>query len=196
MNQNDILLQYKGEDKDLTKRERKMSTDEIENIIDLYGADVYRFCFHLVSNKEEAEDLYQDTILKAIQLCHKLNRSGNVKSFLMGIAVNIWRNNLRKAKGRNEILPQVGMDEANVLDANSTDLLENYLKKEMEYVISGIVNNLPEKQKVVILLHFTQEYSAAEIAKILRIPRGTVLSRLAKAKATIKSELEEKGYEL
>ena len=61
-----------------------MSSQEMEQIIQEYGDDIYRFCFHLTGSREEADDLYQDTFVKAIQIGHRLDRSGNIKSFLMG----------------------------------------------------------------------------------------------------------------
>ena len=58
------------------------------------------------------------------------------------------------------------------------------------------VKQLPDKQRVVVLLHYTQDYSTGEIAGILHIPRGTVLSRLAKARQNIRLYLEGRGYEV
>lgn len=172
-----------------------MSSEEMENVIKEYGDDVYRFCIHLMGVREEAEDLYQDTFIKAVQLRHKLNRSGNVKSYLMGIAVNLWRNNLRKKKRRNEIAPETCFENSQWMIGERADPLEDYMEKELKKALVQAVNRLPEKQRVVVLLHYTQDYSAKEISEILHIPRGTVLSRLAKARENIKKELEGNGYE-
>ena len=56
-----------------------MSSQEMEQIIQEYGDDIYRFCFHLTGSREEADDLYQDTFVKAIQIGHRLDRGGNIK---------------------------------------------------------------------------------------------------------------------
>ena len=53
--------------------------EELNNLIKQYGNDVYRFCVHLTRNHYEADDLYQDTFLKAIQVSHNLDCSGNIK---------------------------------------------------------------------------------------------------------------------
>lgn len=173
-----------------------MSSEEMEEWVTLYGDDVYRFCFHLTGKREETEDLYQDTFVKAVQLSHRLDRSGNVKSYLMGIAANLWKNQLRKNGRRREILPQVSYEEVEYGTKAVSNLLEDYLTKELKMLLMEVVDLLPEKQKVVVLLHYTQDYTASEIAEILHIPRGTVLSRLAKARAKIRSELEGRGYEV
>ena len=81
-----------------------MSSQEMEQIIQEYGDDVYRFCFHLTGSREEADDLYQDTFVKAIQIGHRLDRGGNIRSFLMGISVNLWKNRRKKDKRRRELV--------------------------------------------------------------------------------------------
>lgn len=89
-----------------------MSSQEMEQIIQEYGDDIYRFCFHLTGSREEADDLYQDTFVKAIQIGHRLDRGGNIKSFLMGISVNLWKNRTKKDKRRRELIPQVSYESA------------------------------------------------------------------------------------
>lgn len=173
-----------------------MTSADMEKIIQLYGDDIYRFCFHITGSREEADDLYQDTFVKAIQLSHKLDSSGNVKSYLMGISTNLWKNRLRKNKRRNEIVPEISFENSECTIGEVMDPLGNYVEKEMKKSLYRAVSNLPEKQKIVVILHYTQDYSAKEISKILHIPRGTVLSRLAKARENIKHELEGKGYEV
>ena len=89
-----------------------MSSQEMEQIIQEYGDDVYRFCFHLTGSREEADDLYQDTFVKAIQVGHRLDRGGNIRSFLMGISVNLWKNRRKKDKRRRELVPEVSYESA------------------------------------------------------------------------------------
>ena len=173
-----------------------MSSNDMEKIIQLYGDDVYRFCFHLAGSREEADDLYQDTFVKAIQLSHKLDSSGNVKSYLMGLSTNLWKNKVRKNKRRKEIVQEISFENSEWTIGESPDLLGDYVENEMKNHLYRAVSNLPEKQRIVVLLHYTQDYTAKEISKILHIPRGTVLSRLAKARENIKLELEGKGYEV
>lgn len=178
-------------------QEVQMSTKEIENLVYEYGDDIYRFCCYLTSNRDMADELYQETFLKAVQLSNKLNRSGNCKSFLMGIATNLWKNYIRKKTRRNVILPEVGYDEQidQVKDIG-TDVLEAYVESELINEVKLAVNRLPEKQRLVVLLYYAESLSTVEISHILHIPKGTVLSRLAKARENLKKEMEAKGYEV
>ena len=174
-----------------------MTTEEIEHIVYDYGDDIYRFCRYLTSNSDMADELYQETFLKATQLSSRLERSGNVKSFLMGIAANIWKNQVKKNARRSEIMPQGEYDENiyNVKDTNG-DVLEAFVENQILNDVKVAIKNMKEKQRIVVILHYCEEFSAEEISKILHIPRGTVLSRLAKARKIIKKEMEMKGYEV
>lgn len=57
----------------------------------LYGKDVYGFCLRLARNKDNADDLYQETFLKAIELSNRIDKSKNPKGFLVSIAVGLWK---------------------------------------------------------------------------------------------------------
>ena len=173
-----------------------MSSQEMEQIIQEYGDDIYRFCFHLTGSREEADDLYQDTFVKAIQVGHRLDRGGNIRSFLMGISVNLWKNRRKKDKRRRELVPEVSYESAEWVITAQNDPLGNILEQEVGRDVMTAVKQLPDKQRVVVLLHYTQDYSTGEIAGILHIPRGTVLSRLAKARKNIRLYLEGRGYEV
>ena len=174
-----------------------MSTKEIEDLVYEYGDDIYRFCCYLTSNKDMAEELYQETFLKAVQLSHKLERSGNCKSFLMGIATNLWKNHIRKQNRRSEIAPEINYDEqiGQVKDMGA-DVLDDCIKREMIHELRKMVNYLPEKQRLAVLLYYAEDLSTEEIGHILHIPKGTVLSRLAGARENLKKEMEAKGYEI
>ena len=174
-----------------------MTTEEIEHIVYDYGEDIYRFCRYLTSNNDMADELYQETFLKATELSKKLTRSENVKSFLMGIAANIWKNFIKKNARRNEILPQADYEENiyNVRDEKE-DIVEAFVENEVLKEMKNAIDNLPDKQRIVVILHYCEEFTAEEIGKILKIPKGTVLSRLAKARKKIKKEMEMKGYEV
>lgn len=172
-----------------------MDTFEIEELLKLYGDDVYRFCLRLENNIHDAEDLYQQTFLKLCVKNYTMDYNNNPKSLIFSIAYYIHKDNQRKNARRNKIAPQSQLDNsAFTLSINNPDqdnqMIENETKREMMQVI----NSLPEKFKTPIVLHYQFEESTEAIAKILKIPQGTVKSRLAKARQLIKKELEEFGY--
>lgn len=170
-----------------------MKNEEMEQLITDYGRDVYRFCIHLTGNIDLAEDLYQDTFVKLLQRKHRKEPDENIKSYLMGIAVNLWRNRLRKEHRRAEIMPLADYKEVEYsLTGFADSPLNEYLNKEMQEDICKAVHALPEKQRITVLLYYGEEFSVKEIAQMLHIPKGTVLSRLANARRQLKEDLE--GY--
>lgn len=81
-----------------------MKQEELENYIDTYGRDLYSFCCCVAGSRQEADDLYQDTFLKLFELGERMVIRTNPKSFLMGVALNLYRNGRRKLSVRQRIL--------------------------------------------------------------------------------------------
>ena len=161
-----------------------MELEDIEKIIAEYGNVVYKFCIKLTQNKEDGEDLYQQTFLKAIELKHKIDKNNNPRSFLVSVSIKIWKNTVRKNNRRKLIAPSMNIDDYELIE-----------KKETEREVNLIVGKLEDKFKLPIIMHYTVEMSLDEIAKSLKIPKGTVKSRLHKGRQIIKKELEDMGYE-
>lgn len=75
-----------------------MKQEELEFYINTYGRDLYSFCCCVTHSRQEADDLYQDTLLKVYE--QELTIKINPKSFLMGVALNLYRNYKRKMSVR------------------------------------------------------------------------------------------------
>lgn len=171
-----------------------MTDLELEQCIAEYGADIYSFCCYLTGSRQEADDLYQETFLRAVEKQKVLDAEENPKSYLLSIAVLLWKNQRRKAAWRKRIadIQQAGYAEAEThLQENGDDSPESrMMKKEMQKEVRNAVDRLPDKMKVTVLLFYMEERSVEQIAGILHIPRGTVKSRLHQARRILKRELE------
>ncbi|MBO4997727.1 MAG: sigma-70 family RNA polymerase sigma factor [Lachnospira sp.] len=81
-----------------------MTTKELEQLLDRYGDSIYGFCLHLTGCKEQADDLYQDTFLKTIEIQPKIKLSNmeqdllSAKNYIIGIAIRLWKKTLTKNK--------------------------------------------------------------------------------------------------
>lgn len=80
-----------------------MSQEELGQYIYAYGRELFSFCCSVTRNRQEAEDLYQDTFLKLYEIRENLQIETNPKSYLMGISVNLYRNYRRKLSIRKRI---------------------------------------------------------------------------------------------
>lgn len=173
-----------------------MTADELYNLITECEKHVYSFCCNLTGNRIEADDLYQDTILKAVELRHRLDSSGNPKSYLMGISVKIWQNQKKKYAIRNNIIQMEELNENLIQDVNdlSNQPESEIIRKETINVVREGIKQLPEKMQTVLYMYYTAEMPVEDIAKALHIPKGTVKSRLHKGRKLIKEFLEVQDY--
>ena len=174
-----------------------MTYEELENIIDAYGRDLYSFCCSVTRNTQEAEDLYQDTFLKLYEMKETLFIRKNPKSFLMSVSVNLYRNFKRKRSVRKKIIGTECSLEETVVDIPARERLteEQILLQEKCQIIRNEVKKLPDKYKIPILLFYMEELSLKEICLILKLPEGTVKSRIYRAKKILKERLEDSYYE-
>jgi len=175
----------------MTKQELKMCIDE-------YGKDIYSFCKHLTNNLTEADDLYQDTFLTAVELKEKIEFDNNPKSYLLSVALRIWKNKKRKFAWRRRIADVRPMADEREIDTGESaelSLEDRIIIKEKDEAIRMAVNRLPEKFKIAVLLFYMEDLSTAQIAETMKIPIGTVLSRLHQARKILKKELEDVLHE-
>lgn len=174
-----------------------MNTDELRQFITENGMHLYSFCCNLTGNRSDADDLYQDTILKAVELRHRLDSSGNPKSYLMGISVRLWKNQKRKYAIRQRLLPMVDYEESLVQQAIDTGVQPEgeAIRKETILEVRTKIKRLPEKIQIVLYMYYTAEMSLREISQALHIPEGTVKSRLYKGRNQLREYLEVCGYE-
>jgi RNA polymerase sigma-70 factor (ECF subfamily) len=169
-----------------------MTIQELEQCIALYGKDIYSFCRHLTREKESADDLYQDTFLEAMKKITAIRYGENPKSYLLSIALRIWKNRVRKMAWRNRIAPTGSADSLTEhLAAEEVDVEEQLMEEEERRQLWRAINNLSDKLRIPLLLYYMEEQSVSEIAKMLSLPQGTVKSRLYQARKLIKKELEE-----
>lgn len=166
---------------------------EMESYVYDYGEDLYRFCRSLARSQEEAEDLYQDTFLKFYEMAEKLEIRTNPKGCLMTISVNLYRNYKRKMAIRNRIAGAA--QSAEDLPSPEPDASCLTLRAEESQTLIQAVNELADRYRLPVLLHYMEELPLEKTAAILKIPKGTVKSRLHRAKKILRKKLEDAHYE-
>ena len=173
-----------------------MNGREIERCIDEFGTDIYRFCLKLCMDQTDAQDLYQQTFLKALETTWTLDWEQNPKALFFSLAHNLWKSDRRKMACRNRIAPCGSWNE-NVQETllSAENMEENLVRKELAEEVDRMIQDLPEKIRVPLILFYLSDCSIEQIAAIIKKPPGTVKSRLFKGRSLIKKRLEEIGYE-
>ncbi|MDE7044132.1 MAG: RNA polymerase sigma factor [Acetatifactor sp.] len=175
-----------------------MTKQELTECIDTYGRDIYSFCRHLTGNVQEADELYQDTWLKTLELLENIDSTGNVKSYCLSVALRLWKNRKRKFAWRKRIAgTQDYLDEEGneYLSDSGPTSEERILAEERDRTVRNAVGTLPEKLKAVILMYYMEELNIAQIAAVAGVPEGTVKSRLYQARKLLEQKLEGVLYE-
>lgn len=169
-----------------------MNKQLLEHYIEAYGTDIYSFCIRLTQNREQAEELYQDTFLA---MCEKEDwkEEGNVKSYLLGITIKLWQNRKRKFAWRKRIAAEIPLSKEQGLEAFSADenLEQHMVSKEEQEAVWKAVYKLPEQLRIVILLYYMEDFKVADIAEKLSLSISNVKSKLMRARRYLKQELED-----
>ena len=161
--------------------------DSIANIDGLYS-----YALVLTHNHAEAEDLVQETYLRAIQAMVSLRADSNLKGWLFTILRNIWLNQLRKQRLGPQSVEIGDCDEVvDCLTEPSKDALGIYVSKIETKQVRAAIDKLPLDFREIILLREYEELTYREIARVLACPAGTVMSRLARARTRLRTLLSE-----
>lgn len=176
-----------------------MTRTELEQCIDLYGKDIFSFCRYATGSVQEGEELYQDTFLTAVELLDRMDISQNPKSFLLSIAIRLWKNRRRKYAWRRRIAGMESLEEKdeyqNITSSSENSMPEEvFLHREQDILVNTCIKKLPQKYQILLYLYYASEFSVNEIAVCLKLPEGTVKSRLHKARKLLKEKLEDAGY--
>lgn len=176
--------------------ENKMNKMQLEQCIKDYGKEIYAFCCQITPNTQEAEDLYQDTFLKAVEFGNRIDYEQNPKSYLVSIALRIWKNRKRKYAWRNRIagteqLVEEMVDGEDTVSGSTTNPVEEeILGKELKKQVQIAVAGLHEKYRVPVYMYYTLQLSIAQISSIMKLPPSTIKNRLFKARKLLQKELE------
>ena len=164
-----------------------MNSSNFSGYIEEYGKAVYSFCMYLTKNKDDADDLYQQTFLIAIEK-DDIDESNNPKSYLITIAANTWKNRIRKELWRKKKVDIISFDDEDspepVDDHGSAE--DSVVKNAEITALRKCVLKLPDKLRPVVLMFYMEDMQISDIAKAMKIPEGTVKSRLDKAKKRLK----------
>lgn len=147
-----------------------------------YRPRVYRFALKLLSDRDQAEDIAQDTFLKARQSIHTLAQTGSLLSWLFSIARNEVYTHIRKTRSNG----QVEVDD--VWDSGTP--LDELVGAETVVVVQNMIAQLRPAYKEVILLREYERMSYAEIAHITNDSEGAVKARLFKARKALVKKLK------
>ena len=183
-------------DADLVRRARRGDLKAYDELVRRYQERIYATIYHMTSNHEDANDLAQDSFIKAYQALKSFKGGSSFYTWLYRIAVNKTINFLKQRKNRTHM-------SLNDLDFNAEhdpDLMALISHKtprrdaglnELQEKLNAALLKLSEPHRLVVVLHDVQGQSHEEIAKVMDCNIGTVRSRLFYARQQLQSELAD-----
>ena len=149
---------------------------------------IYNFARWLARNDHDAEDLVQETYLKAFSNFSSFQPGTNFRAWIFRILRNTSLNTRSKLEGRMTV--ELNCDEPSLVTTDPEDPESLLIEKSTSAAIWDAIEHLPRSGREVMLLSDVEEFTYREIAEILGVPIGTVMSRLARARKAVQRALE------
>ncbi|HMB22891.1 MAG: RNA polymerase sigma factor [Chloroflexota bacterium] len=164
----------------LLKRVRGGDAMAAQELVQSYHSEIFRLALSILDDPAEAEDITQDVFIAAIQALDSYRGESAFKTWLFSITVNVCRRRWRQRKTRERLM-QV-LQSIFPFGAGSLHPEEVLIRRENRAELWKAVDGLDEKYRLPLTLFYGNELPVAEIAQVLDIPVGTVLSRLHTAR--------------
>ena len=186
-----------ADDRPLVERARKQDADAFEELVRRHQSRIYGLCYHLTGNHEDANDLAQDSFIKAWKALPTFRGDASFITWIYRIATN---NCLTHLKSRRNVLPHFSLND---LDANTendptlVELVSHHTPRrdsqlnELQKRLNEAMLKLSEEHRMVVAMHDVQGMSHVEIAEVLGCNPGTVRSRLFYARQQLQAWLSD-----
>lgn len=179
----------------LINRARNGDTEAFAELVREYQDYLHNAVVHMVGRGQDAEDLTQEVFLKAFRGISGFKQQSKFTTWLYGIMLNCvrsyWR---RKGRGPGEVSLEGNRDEDCPRHEPQGDVKEQpvaqVLSKERIQIVRDAIQELDPDMKEVVVLRDLQGLTYKELAECLELPLGTVKSRLARARATLRDKIE------
>ncbi|OWZ83320.1 RNA polymerase sigma factor [Natranaerobius trueperi] len=185
------------EDELLVKKCQKGKLDAFEDLVNKYQQKVYSLCYRFAGNHDDANDLAQEAFIRVYHSIDKFHFKSAFSTWLYRVTSNVCLDEIRKKKRTSSVSINSPMetDEGEVYfnlpdqKFNPEQLTE---RKDVQDIVHKAIQELPEEQRITILLREIEGLSYEELAEALNVSIGTVKSRLNRARHNLKEILTQK----
>jgi RNA polymerase sigma factor (sigma-70 family) len=158
-------------------------------LVDKYKDMVYTLAVRMLKNREEAEEVAQDTFIKVFKSLENFKGDSKFSTWIYRVAYNTCLDRIKKNKKH---LNNIAIDEFTFNKLDTIDnALDNIIKEEKSTLIRNCINKLPEDSSALLTLFYFEELSLEEISKIINIEANTVKVKLFRARKKLATILEQ-----
>ncbi len=166
------------------------SSPDISALFESHYRRIYRYTLSLVHDATEADDLAQETFLRANDRLDSLRDPAALTTWLYRIATNVCLDRLRQRAHGTPVESENDLDDLDTADPDAPSLQQMVERKEMSACVQGCVEGLSDSYRAVILLHDFHGMTGPEIAEVLGVSLATVKIRLHRARRRLQAQLE------
>lgn len=177
------MYHYNESDEKLIEMVKNGDSESFAPLIERYKMAIYRLVYQMVHNRDDAEDLVQETFIKAYQGIKTFKSGYKFLPWLFRIATNHTLNFIKKER-KVDVQP---LEWAQNYKDDKGDPVQIIKEKMLKEKIAKAMEQLPEDYRVILILRVEEQLSYAEISQALGIPVGTVMSRLARARQQLRN---------
>lgn len=180
------MEQRKNPDRNILTRVQQGDLEAFEHLLSFFEQPIFNYCLRLVRNKEDAEDITQDSFVKVYTHRKLIDPEKNIKTWIFTIATNTAYDFIRRRKRHNE----KSLDEGD----ETIDVLQAYYPQEgLVSDVEQALGRISGEYRKALLLFYQQGFEYKEIAEILSLPVNTVKTHISRGKEQLKQILEEYG---
>ena len=188
------------DDSTLVQRCQNGQKEYLDVLVQRYQTPLYTMCRKLTRAQTDADGLFQDTWVRALKALGRFSPEKPFLTWLLTICINLYRDRYRKRKSwRRRILgfsENAGLAaQAAQVGSSSPGPDSELIQKETKALVHQALDQLDDDHRLPLLLYYFRQMKVAEIAEVLRIPAGTVKSRLANGRQKLGIIIEEVGHE-
>ncbi len=186
------------EDAELVSLCKQENVDAFEVLVKKYQKRMFNIAYRMISNYDDACEVVQDAFVSVYKSIHNFKEKARFSTWLCTIVMNLSRNRLKQLQIQS-YREEFSIDDPVYIDdsmmkvepvSGEPSILEKLVREDIQQKIQECISSLDSEYKEVIILRDIQDFSYYEISDMLKIPEGTVKSRLFRARSALKDCLK------
>ncbi|MGO0058790.1 RNA polymerase sigma factor SigW [Brevibacillus fluminis] len=180
-------------EKRLTARAKRGDRDAFVELIEIYKDKIFQLAYRMVGNRQEAEDIAQETFLRVYANLHTYDDSYKFSTWIYRIATNLCIDRGRKKRPDFSIDEEAegteGLDWHSRLSSKEQTPEEQVVTQELQETVQDALSKLAPKYRSVMVLRYIEDLSLQEISEVLKLPITTIKTRIHRGREALRSKL-------
>ncbi|UFJ40704.1 RNA polymerase sigma factor SigW [Brevibacillus humidisoli] len=180
-------------EKRLTQRAKRGDRDAFAELVEIYKDKIFQLAYRMTGNRQEAEDIAQETFLRVFANLHTYDESYKFSTWIYRIATDLCIDRGRKKKPDFSLDQQVegteGLDWYSRLSSTDKTPEENLMTQELQDTVQGALSQLSPKYRSIMILRYIEDLTLQEISAVLQLPITTIKTRIHRGREALRNKL-------